>query len=887
MNNIEIKNPWLGLIAIPMIVLVLVFFFRIPKQKRGFLKNRLSLGLHIVMSVTLSLAFMDIRFLHSGKETELYILADCSDSEKVSSERIDALIRDVYDQKALNTKIGVIGFAKDYRVVTPLGGAFTGIGNLFYDDTFDGSATNLESALNYVKNLYSDDSVHRLLIISDGAETDGNAINAYEALINNDINIDCVYLTEEAGDEIAITDIAYTEKAFYGRQQEAKVAIRSRKEAQVMVRLTRNGEIVSSKPTQVNRGLTVVTFQLPSEEVGAFEYKVALLTATGEEIPEEKDLFKQNNHKSFTQQIHDDFKVLLIDSGSQDKRAIDNLRLYSENTEITEYNYTATNLPYTLDKLIQYDEIILSDVNLSIMAHYEEFVENLRLAVSIYGKTLMNYGATNIGDTSNEHLSMFADMLPVQYHSDSKQAVILNIDVSGSMSGDRIAKAKQGAIACVDILDEEDYIGIVSFSDEGTVVQPLTSVRNKATIVSNINSMVDLGGTQMSAGFDRCIELLRNADFEYKQVITLSDGDPFETPEELHNQVVQMSQMNIISSFINISNASGEGLLRDLATVGNGRYYYVESAASLVKVMLSSVTDEVTNTSIEGRAAIQIRREDDPSLEGVSNLPDLMGYNYCRIKQDATTVLTTQYTAKESDGEAVGVAAVPIYAYWTFGKGKVSSFTSRIGTTWTSNFRGQASGKLFLQNAAKQMLPESASNEQITFEYEINGCTAMAHINANDGDTNAEVSLVITDPNGKQTTYKPNYDGNGYSILVDTPIVGDYKAHIVYRHHVTWNNGEVHIETLGEIDSPLYFDYSKEYNVFDSNDGEILYRLSKANGSTSVNEVNYETLSSEIEYRSYISSMMWLLFASLAIFLADVFIRKTEFKKKKVTEAAA
>ena len=120
MNNIDIKNPWLGLIAIPIIILVIVFFFRIPKQKRKFLKNKLSLGLHILMAVTLSLAFMDIRFLHSGKDTELYILADCSDSEKVSSDRIDSLIKEVYDKHLVNTKIGVIAFAKDYRVVTPI-----------------------------------------------------------------------------------------------------------------------------------------------------------------------------------------------------------------------------------------------------------------------------------------------------------------------------------------------------------------------------------------------------------------------------------------------------------------------------------------------------------------------------------------------------------------------------------------------------------------------------------------------------------------------------------------------------------------------------------------------------------------------------------------------
>ena len=94
------------------------------------------------------------------------------------------------------------------------------------------------------------------------------------------------------------------------------------------------------------------------------------------------------------------------------------------------------------------------------------------------------------------------------------------------------------------------------------------------------------------------------------------------------------------------------------------------------------------------------------------------------------------------------------------------------------------------------------------------------------------------------------------------------------------------MEKLGEIDYPVHFDYSKEYNLFEQHDGELLYRLSRSTGSTSVNEINYETLSSEIEFRSYRSTMMWLLFASLAIFLVDIFIRKSEFKKKKPLETA-
>ena len=508
MNNIEIINPYLGFVALPLVAIVVIFFFVLPKRKRKLLKNKLSLGLHLVMCVTLSLAFMDIRFLNTSKSSELYIVADCSASETLSSEKLDELVKGTYDKVGPSTKIGVVAFAKEAKVITPIGAGFDSVKSVYEDESFDKSATDIENALRYVNSLYSEDTVRRMILISDGVETDGSAINAIEDLLNNDVSVDCVYLAEQEEDEIAVTGLSYVDKAFLGREQTLKASIRSRKEAQVALKLFKDKQLLETKITQVNRGLNVLDFTLPSDVTGAFDYELTVNALDGSEL---KDTYLENNTMAFRQEISDDFKVLLIEGAKEDRSALANLGLFGEKTEVTEYIYNSTKIPYTLENLLKYDEVILSDVDLSKMANNVELVTNLRTLVSAYGKSLLTFGQNHTGP-STETFELYKEMLPVQYESQDQKAVILNIDVSGSMETDnRLTKAKQGAIACVDILEENDYVGIVAFSDEGEVIQPLTTKKNRPTIVSNINAMQTIGGTQMGAGLTKCDALLKTS----------------------------------------------------------------------------------------------------------------------------------------------------------------------------------------------------------------------------------------------------------------------------------------------------------------------------------------------------------------------------------------
>ena len=222
-NNTRIENPYLFFILIPLVGLVLLGFFVIPKYKRYRIKNIISLMLHLVRSVRLTLAFVDIQYVKSSSTTELIVLADCSKSEFNNGHQIDKLINDVYTQagKVDGTKIGVVAFAKDQEVVTNIGSKYKSKDILKYfedDSSFDNSATDLKSALLYADSLYSKDSaVRRRIIRSDGLETDGSAIEALDQLTADSVQIDAISRSQPEFDEVAITGLDYTDRCYIGK----------------------------------------------------------------------------------------------------------------------------------------------------------------------------------------------------------------------------------------------------------------------------------------------------------------------------------------------------------------------------------------------------------------------------------------------------------------------------------------------------------------------------------------------------------------------------------------------------------------------------------------------------------------------------------------------
>ena len=327
--------------------------------------------------------------------------------------------------------------------------------------------------------------------------------------------------------------------------------------------------------------------------------------------------------------------------------------------------------------------------------------------------------------------------------------------------------------------------------------------------------------------------------------------------------------------------------MKTLAKAGEGTYYYCKTAASLVDVMVTSVVTDVNEKTVEEASEVRILDAKDDSVKDIENLPSIDGYNFARTKKSANTILTLTYkheNEKEDGTSSTAVATVPLYAYWNIGdaKGRVASFTSDFGTAWTESFRLSENGQLFRKQRIAETLPTRNINSILDRKYENHGVTSSISFIAAEKNKNAKIHIKVTSPDEKIVKeYDLRYDGSTFSAEVETGEVGLYQVEVTYSYDVTKEDGSVETVTNEPEVRQLNFDYSSEYDRFSESTSTLLYSLTKNTGKVTYDSVDYQINSSEYAFKSYKSLNVVFRIIAVVLLLIDIFVRKSDFKKKK------
>ena len=165
--------------------------------------------------------------------------------------------------------------------------------------------------------------------------------------------------------------------------------------------------------------------------------------------------------------------------------------------------------------------------------------------------------------------------------------IALIIDVSGSMCGDPINRAKDACRLLVsNMIDLNTHrIGFVDFGSVASIRSYLTN--SQVTLNSAINNMVCGGGTNMASGINVAKNVLNGA-INDKLAILITDGHPdSQSTAEYEGQYLK-SDTTFIT--IGIGNGVDENFLKRLATSSN--YYYSGSDFS----QLSSIFQKISNS---------------------------------------------------------------------------------------------------------------------------------------------------------------------------------------------------------------------------------------------------------------------------------------------------
>jgi Ca-activated chloride channel family protein len=124
--------------------------------------------------------------------------------------------------------------------------------------------------------------------------------------------------------------------------------------------------------------------------------------------------------------------------------------------------------------------------------------------------------------------------------------LIVVMDISGSMRGDKISSARRSLLQFIDLLDDRDRLEIMLFSDDLVTLTPLSPLGEKRDDVTRrVSGIVEQGDTNLYRAIDTAYgELLSSGDPRHiRAMVVLSDGE-----DTVHDMTLDQLLANIGSS---------------------------------------------------------------------------------------------------------------------------------------------------------------------------------------------------------------------------------------------------------------------------------------------------------------------------------------------------
>ena len=170
------------------------------------------------------------------------------------------------------------------------------------------------------------------------------------------------------------------------------------------------------------------------------------------------------------------------------------------------------------------------------------------------------------------------------------------LDRSGSMSGQKIEKAREAAIAALRRLEPEDLFSLVTYDHEVKTVVPSQSAANSEWIEGRIRSIRPGGNTALFAGVSQgASEVRKHLDGQYvNRILLLSDGlanvGP-DSPSELGRLGAALRKEGISVTTIGVGTDYNEDLMAMMAQNSDGNTYFVESSVDLPRIFNRELGD--------------------------------------------------------------------------------------------------------------------------------------------------------------------------------------------------------------------------------------------------------------------------------------------------------
>jgi Ca-activated chloride channel family protein len=205
-------------------------------------------------------------------------------------------------------------------------------------------------------------------------------------------------------------------------------------------------------------------------------------------------------------------------------------------------------------------------------------------------------------------------------------SVAIVIDHSGSMQGEKMARARDAARGLVERLGPTERVALVQYDDTAEVLVPATATdeSGKRRLIAAIDSIQDAGGTNLQGGLvlGRDQILAAMTPGHVNRVILLSDGNAnvgvTDVPS-LARVAGDAAERGVRITTVGLGVDYNEDLMEAVAENGRGQYYYVKDASGLDTVFAGELR------AIQATVATTAELRLEPACQGVE-IVEVFGY---------------------------------------------------------------------------------------------------------------------------------------------------------------------------------------------------------------------------------------------------------------------
>ena len=891
--------------------LVAIYGYR-HLQSLGRLRCLLAVVLRVLVIAAVVLAIAGARLAWTTDRVSVMYVLDQSESINVDQrERLyEYARRNAAEHRSASREdlVGVILCGADASIEVPP----------FHDDLPSVSgrspveirtdATNLEQALTLAAASMPTDTRRRIVVFTDGNETQGHVEEVAAPIIASGIGIDFVAVSPQAGADVIVERIDMPTEIRTGQPLEARVVVenivdandvtptddsesvdQSRESTQAgsrsvqgRLRITRtfNGEeeLLAEQSVEVAPGKNVFPLRHTITRPAPYTYSAQFIadSSAGDSRP-------QNNRSNTFVNVRGKSRVLLIEPANQSEdwtNFVDMLR--EESIEVTVQPSHATFT--SLAELQAYDAVILANVPRvggdsanSISQFTDDQIALLVRNTQQLGAGLLMIGGPDSLGAGGWTGTELETAMPVDFEIKNAKvnavgALSLVIDSSGSMDGEKMVLCKAAARAAVMMLGPSDSLGIISFDSAAHEVIPMQKVGQRSHMLPMIGRIRPGGGTDMYPAMRQAFAQLTRANASVKHMIVLTDGQTH--ANDFLSLVQQMKAAGITVTAVAIGQGADVNLLRRIANAGGGKLYHVISPKAIPQIVMRESRRVSRPLIFESGEGVQPQiTYSHELLAGIDTPPPIHGYVMTTMKDSPLAQALIQAPGPQETNH-------PILAVWQYGLGRSAVLTTDGGQRWASDWNSWSGDSKLVSQLVRWLMRPAGDTGQFSLATIVRDDGVEVVVNALDAQDQflnfLEPAGSVLGPDMQPISLSLSQTSPGrYAGTFPTDQAGNYFIQVIPDASSAPLTTAVTVSTTKEyrarqINTPL-MDRVAKSQIDTSSGGEVV-RLSEVDADQPI-ELN--------PFRSGLAAIgsirdAWPMLVLLAccLFFADVMVRR-------------